>query len=89
MTSSVAAAAAVIILATAFMQLDNKTLNFNIASFWSKTLRLAAFSHPESQKTLDIPPPKTRVCLNMIVKNEEQDMIKFLRSVKDHWICHL
>jgi hypothetical protein len=88
MRTSTVTAVAVIILATALMQLPHKTLNFNIASLSrSRKPEVAAFSHlhsPESDQTLDTPPLKTRVCLNMIVKNEEQDLLKFLRTVKDH-----
>lgn len=42
--------------------------------------RLAAFSHLNSQAMI----PKTRICLNMIVRNEEKFLDQFLQTVQDH-----
>lgn len=42
--------------------------------------RLAAFSHLRPQAMA----PKTRICLNMIVKNEEKHLERFLEAVQDH-----
>ena len=46
----------------------------------SRPERLAAFS----QLRPDVMIPKTRICLNMIVKNEEQSLDKFLETIQDH-----
>ena len=42
--------------------------------------KVAAFSHLRPQMMI----PNTRICLNMIVKNEEKSLGSFLESVQDH-----
>jgi tetratricopeptide (TPR) repeat protein len=79
----IVAAVAALLLATAcYLPFKNV---FDVPSLGSGKPGLAAISqHLNSQVSPQPPLAKTKICLQMIVKNEEEELIKFLENVKDH-----